>query len=127
MDNIGHFDSDIGLARLVGFPGVMPQMDRFAFPEGLQEAGGNKVNYTVEERSSLLFTLRAHCSGTLERACLKGIACAGCRAVRVLFSLHWRIAKHPGHGSGMQAAYCCGRRFCVLVVVGFVCSLCFAF
>ena len=25
----------------------------------------------------------------------------------------------------MQAAYCCGRRFCVLVVVGFVCW-CFA-
>ena len=65
VDSIGHFDNDIGLAWLVGFPGVIPQVDRFAFPEGLQEAGGDKVTCTVEERNTLLFTLRAHCSGNL--------------------------------------------------------------
>ena len=85
MDSIGHLDKDTGMAGLVGLPGVIPQVDRCAFPECLQEAGGGKVTCTVEERKHSFARCERTALGTLERSCLKGIACAGARAVRVLF------------------------------------------
>ena len=86
VDSIGHLDNDTGRAGLVGLPGVRPQVDRCAFPECLQEAGGGKVTCAVDERKHSVARCERTALGTLERSCLKGIACAGGRAVRVLFS-----------------------------------------
>ena len=55
VGNVGHFDNEIDMAGLEGFPGFMPQVDCLAFPECLQMAGDGKVTCTVEERKFRLF------------------------------------------------------------------------